>query len=83
MREAVQRGLQLAHTLQERKLEPPSKAQGVTITKEGTTMVYTLHLPYTGENEVFCARDNDDNRLVIFVDDVSEVTLIAQSLVSK
>ena len=45
--------------------------------------MYTMQLSCTAQNEVFCAQDNDDNRLVIFVDDGSEVTLIAASVISK
>ena len=82
-RRAVQRGLHLALQLQDKGPTPRSSTQGVTITKVGSTTVYTLLLAYTGENEVFCARDNEDNRLVVFIDDGSEVTLVAQSLVSN
>ena len=42
-----------------------------------------MQLSCTEQNEVFCARDDNDNRLVVFVDDGSEVTLIAASAVSK
>ena len=42
-----------------------------------------MQLSCTEQNEVFCARADNDNRLVVFVDDGSEVTLIASSAVSK
>ena len=42
-----------------------------------------MQLSCTEQNEVFCARDDNDNRLVVFVDDGSDVTLIAASAVSK
>ena len=42
-----------------------------------------MQMACTEQNEVFCARDNDNNRLVVLIDDGSEVTLIAASAVSK
>ena len=90
MQSAVQRGLNLANNIQASTMKPAGgtalshDGQGaVTITKDGDRVVYTMQLSCTEQNEVFCARDNDDNRLVVFVDDGSEVTLIAASVVSK
>ena len=90
---AVQRGVQIAcevqsHEAGTRREERPAQLSTVTITTiqsraEGPQVVYSLQLSCTEQNEVFCARDNDDNRLVVFVDDGSEVTLIRQSAVSK
>ena len=90
MQSAVQRGLNLANNIQASTMKPAGgtalshDGQGaVTITTDGDRVVYTMQLSCTEQNEVFCARDNDDNRLVVFVDDGSEVTLIAASVVSK
>ena len=87
---AVQCGLDLANKIQASAMKPAGDTAPsnnglgtVTITKDGDRVVYTMQLSCTEQNEVFCARDNDDNRLVFFVDDGSEVTLIAASVVSK
>ena len=86
----VQRGLDLATTIQSLETKtaddtgsmPQQGVGAVTVTQEGTRVVYTMQLSCTAQNEVFCARDNDDNGLVVFIDDGSEVTLIANSTVS-
>ena len=91
MQSAVQRGLTLAKGIQTSAMQSDSgtapSVQGdvgaVTITTDGNKVVYTMQLSCTEQNEVFCARDNDVNRLVVFVDDGSEVTLIAASVISK
>ena len=44
--------------------------------RPGRTKVHAMLLTCTAQNEVFCARDDMDNRTVVFVDDGSEVTLI-------
>ena len=87
----VQRGLELATQIQASETKSAdggaSKLQqsigAVMITKDGARVVYTMQLSCTEQNEVFCARDDDDNRLVLFVDYGSEVTLIAESTISK
>ena len=45
--------------------------------------VWAMLLNCMEHNEVFCARDDDENKLVIFVDDGSEVTLIRRGAVLK
>ena len=78
----IQRGLDLAAKIQasETKLADDSASKlrrsmaAVTVTKDGARVVYTMQLSCTEQNEVFCARDTDDNRLVVFIDDGSEVT---------
>ena len=85
MQRAIQRGLQLAEAAQASvgNGQPPTHHGAVTVSTVGSTVVYTMQTSCTEQNEVFCARDNEDNRLVVFVDDGSEVTLIAASAVSK
>ena len=90
---AVQRGMDIACTVQSHNAHDKRKARleqmsTVTITMtrpraEGLKVVYTLQLSCMEQNEVFCARDDEDNRLVVFVDDGSEVTIIRQSAISK
>ena len=90
---AVQRGVKIACKVQSHKAgmrreERLAQLSTVTITTiesraEGPKVVYSLPLSCMEQNEVFCARDNKDNRLIVFVDDGSEVTLIQQSAVSK
>ena len=82
---AVQRGIQLAEDAKANAGAVRTAPQGsaVTIATVGSKVVYSMQMACTEQNEVFCARDNDDNRLVVFVDDGSEVTLIAASVVSK
>ena len=93
MLKAVQRGIKIAcevqsHEAGKGRKERLEKLSTVTITTlqsraEGPQVVYSLQLSCTEQNEVFCARDNEDNRLIVFVDDGSEVTLIRESAVSK
>ena len=85
MQRAVQRGLQLAEAAQANvgNRKPPTQNGTVTIAMVGSTVVYSMQTSCTEQNEVFCARDNEDNRLVFFVDGGSEVTLIAASAVSR
>ena len=82
---AVKRGLQLAEEAKANVGDVRQTPQGstVTIATVGSKVVYSMQLACTEQNEVFCARDDNDNRLVVFVDDGSEVTLIAASTVSK
>ena len=82
---AVQRGLQLAEEAKANvgEVRQPPQGSTVTIATLGSKVVYSMQLACMGQNEVFCARDDDDNRLVVFVDDGSEVTLVAASAVSK
>jgi hypothetical protein len=80
---AVQRGITLAQQLQSQDCERKIATSPITVTKKGSQVVYTMQLSCTEQNEVLCARDDNDNRLVVFVDDGSEVTLIAASAVSK
>ena len=86
-----QRGLDLAAKIQSLETKPANGSasrlhnsmEAVTVTQDGARVVYTMQLSCTEQNEVFCARANDDSRLVVFTDDGSEVTLIASSTISK
>ena len=88
---AIQHGLNLAAKIQSSETKTvdgsASRLQhskgAVSVTKDGARVVYTMQLSCMEQNEVFCARDTDDNRLVVFIDDGSEVTLIASSTISK
>ena len=76
------------HDADDKRKERLEQLSTVTITRtrsraEGPKVVYTLQLSCMEQNEVFCTRDEEDNRLVVFVDDGSEVTIIRQSAVSK
>ena len=87
----IRRGLDLAAKIQALETKPADDSasqlqhsrEAVTVTKDSARVVYTMQLSCTEQNEVFCARDTDDNRLVVFIDDGSEVTLIASSTISK
>ena len=90
---AVKHGMEMAcavqsHEAGDRRKERLEQLSTVTITQirsraEGPKMVYSLQLSCTEQNEVFCARDDEDNRLVVFVDDCSKVKIVRQSAVSK
>ena len=84
MQLAVQRGLRLAEEAKVRASDVRQAPQGgaVTIATVGSKVVYSMQMACTEQNKVFCARD-DDTRLVVFVDDGREVTLVAASAVSK
>ena len=73
----MQRGMDMASAVQLTDVHKKRKARleqvsTVTITRtrtraEGPKVVYTLQLSCMEQNEVFCARDDEDNRLVVFV----------------
>ena len=63
MQEAIQQGLRLAEAAQASvgNGQPRTHDGAVTTATVGATVVYTMQTSCTEQNEVFCARDNEDN----------------------